>query len=108
MNELMKTQTQIRQVDDKTLVQQNYYVQLPKPTLLDTLAKLHPVTQITAMVSMIGMGYFALSFASIAFSGLAAFSLTLLAIMSNFIITIGVGVGILLLVIIGITGITKL
>lgn len=91
----------------------NYHIYLPEQvqsndSWVSVVANLNPVTQIAGVISLIALGYFSLNFISVVFSGLAVFSLAVLGIVTNFITTIAIGVGILLLVIIGITGIMKL
>lgn len=89
----------------------HYHIYVPEQSnndsWLSVVANLNPVTQIAGLVSLITLGYFSLSFISIAFSGLAVFSLAIVGIVTNFITTIAIGMGILLLVIIGVTAVLK-
>lgn len=82
---------------------------------LDAVCRLHPSAQVAAAVGAgvaVGLSIFALvSLVSVAGSlvaGLATFTLGLIALTGQFLVTIGAGVGILLLMIIAVTGILKL
>lgn len=72
---------------------------------LAAVERLHPAAQVAVAVALgfglpVALGYMA--------TGLATFALALLALLSQFILAIGAGVGIIVLVVVGVTAISKL
>jgi hypothetical protein len=92
-----------------TQVNNTYHVYMPAKSnaesWLSAIHELHPITQIIALVAILSLGYFSLGFISLALTGLATFILGLLAMITNFAIIVGGGVGILVLVVLGISAI---